>query len=187
MTPSAIHRRRRILDRLKAVAPPGRELPRRDHPHCEGVKDGSIIEFRSVVDAVRCALCGADRHGRAQRRPAARTSYRVSHRHSSRRRCRGSRRRPHGRRRERRGPARRDLRAGSDLFVRRRLPACQVPARLQVADLGPQSLKNIAEPMRAYLLRHGAPAAQKPPQAATRRAASGRAGLRWRPRLLSCF
>jgi hypothetical protein len=32
---------------------------------------------------------------------------------------------------------------------------------------GPQSLKNIAEPMRAYLLRRGAPAAQKPPQAAT--------------------
>ena len=36
-----------------------------------------------------------------------------------------------------------------------------------MADLGPQSLKNIAEPVRAYLLRHGAPAAQKPPQAAT--------------------
>ena len=28
-----------------------------------------------------------------------------------------------------------------------------------MADLGPQSLKNIAEPVRAYLLRHGAPAA----------------------------
>jgi adenylate cyclase len=37
-----------------------------------------------------------------------------------------------------------------------------------VADLGPQSLKNIAEPVRAYLLRHGAPAAQKPPQVATK-------------------
>jgi adenylate cyclase len=46
----------------------------------------------------------------------------------------------------------------------------QVKSRLelQVADLGPQSLKNIAEPVRAYLLRHGAPATQKPPQAATR-------------------
>jgi adenylate cyclase len=37
-----------------------------------------------------------------------------------------------------------------------------------VADLGPQSLKNIAEPVRAYLLRQGAPATQKSPQAATR-------------------
>jgi len=45
----------------------------------------------------------------------------------------------------------------------------QVKSRLalQVADLGPQSLKNIAEPVRAYLLRHGAPAAQKPPEPAT--------------------
>ena len=44
----------------------------------------------------------------------------------------------------------------------------QVKSRLelQVADLGPQSLKNIAEPVRAYLLRHGAPATQKSPQAA---------------------
>ena len=65
------------------------------------------------------------------------------------------------------GPARRDLRAGSDLFVRRRLPACHVPTRASGGDLGPQSLKNIAEPVRAYLLRHGAPAAQKPPQTAT--------------------
>ena len=56
MTLIAIYRRRRMLDRLKAVARPGRELPRRDDPHCEGLKDGSIIEFRSVVDAVRCAL-----------------------------------------------------------------------------------------------------------------------------------
>ena len=29
--------------------------------------DGSIIEFRSVVDAVRCANRSAERHGRAQR------------------------------------------------------------------------------------------------------------------------
>ena len=46
----------------------------------------------------------------------------------------------------------------------------QVKSRLelQVADLGPQSLKNIAEPVHAYLLRQGAPATQKTPQAATR-------------------
>jgi adenylate cyclase len=46
----------------------------------------------------------------------------------------------------------------------------QVKSRLelQVADLGPQNLKNIAEPVRAYLLRHGAPAPQKPPQVAAK-------------------
>ena len=37
-----------------------------------------------------------------------------------------------------------------------------------MTDLGPQSLKNIAEPVRAYLLRHGAPALQKPPQPAAK-------------------
>jgi adenylate cyclase len=46
----------------------------------------------------------------------------------------------------------------------------QVKSRLelQVADLGPQKLKNIAEPVRAYLLRQGAPATQKPPQPAAK-------------------
>src|SRR5271166_5304764 len=46
----------------------------------------------------------------------------------------------------------------------------QVKSRLelQVADLGPQSLTNIAEPVHAYLLRQGAPAAKKSPKAATR-------------------
>jgi len=46
----------------------------------------------------------------------------------------------------------------------------QVKSRLelQVADLGPQSLKNIAEPVRAYLLRQGAPATSKPPQPGTK-------------------
>ena len=45
----------------------------------------------------------------------------------------------------------------------------QVKSRLelQVADLGPQNLKNIAEPVHAYLLRQGAPAAQKSRGAAT--------------------
>ena len=38
-----------------------------------------------------------------------------------------------------------------------------------MADLGPQSLKNIAEPVRAYLLRHGVPVTQKSPRAASRR------------------
>ena len=46
----------------------------------------------------------------------------------------------------------------------------QVKSRLelQVSDLGPQNLKNIAEPVRAYLLRQGAPAPRKSPQAAAK-------------------
>ena len=46
--------------------------------------DGSVIEFRSVVDAVRCAIEVQHAHGRAQRGGAARKAHRVSHRHSSR-------------------------------------------------------------------------------------------------------
>jgi adenylate cyclase len=45
--------------------------------------DGSVIEFRSVVDAVRCTRSAA-RDGRAQRGGAARKAHRVSHRHSPR-------------------------------------------------------------------------------------------------------
>src|SRR4029077_18877359 len=40
--------------------------------------------------------------------------------------------------------------------------------KFQVAALGPQSLKTIAEPVHAYLLRQGAPATQKSPGAATK-------------------
>ena len=47
----------------------------------------------------------------------------------------------------------------------------QVKSRLelQVADLGSQTLKNIAEPVHAYLLRQGPPMTQKAPGAVTKR------------------
>ena len=45
--------------------------------------DGSLVEFRSVVDAVRCA----GRPCRSQRRRAAGASNRVPYRYSSRRCC----------------------------------------------------------------------------------------------------
>ena len=79
----------------------------------------------------------------------------------------------------------------------------QVKSRLelQVADLGPQNLKNIAEPVHVYLVRQGAPGAVKPSKTATNKrrtiyaAAAGLAavvvaagGYAWRagiaPRLL---
>ena len=68
--------------------------------------DGSIIEFRSVVDAVRFTIEVQNEPDRAQRRGARGPADRVPCRHSGRRRGRGSARRPHGRRREyRRSPA----------------------------------------------------------------------------------
>jgi hypothetical protein len=61
----------------------------------------------------------------------------------------------------------RDLRARRDLSVGRRVPAGQVAARASGGGPRASSLKNIAEPVRAYLLRQGAPATQKMLQAAT--------------------
>ena len=126
--------------------------------------DGSIIEFRSVVDAVRCAL--EVQTGMVERNaglaPEKRIEFRIGvHLGDVVEEADG------------------DL-MGDGVNVAARLEGIcepgqvclsedayrQVKSRLhlQVADLGPQSLKNIAEPVRAYLLRHGAPAAQKPPQ-----------------------
>ena len=67
--------------------------------------DGSIIEFRSVVDAVRCAI--EVQNGMIERnsRAAARATHRASRRHSSRRRRRGARWRSNGRRSQYRRPA----------------------------------------------------------------------------------
>jgi adenylate cyclase len=126
--------------------------------------DGSIIEFRSVVDAVRCAI--EVQSGMVERNaglpPERRIEFRVGiHLGDVVEEADG------------------DL-MGDGVNVAARLEGIcepgqiclsedayrQVKSRLelQVADLGPQSLKNIAEPVRAYLLRQGAPAAQKSPQ-----------------------
>jgi adenylate cyclase len=129
--------------------------------------DGSIVEFRSVVDAVRCAL--EVQTGMVERNaglaPEKRIEFRIGiHLGDVVEEADG------------------DL-MGDGVNIAARLEGIcepgqiclsedayrQVKSRLelQVADLGPQSLKNIAEPVRAYLLRHGAPAPQKPPQPAT--------------------
>ena len=128
--------------------------------------DGSILEFRSVVDAVRCAL--EVQTGMVERNaglpPERRIEFRIGiHLGDVVEEADG------------------DL-MGDGVNVAARLEGIcepggvclsedayrQVKSRLelQVADLGPQSLKNIAEPVRAYLLRQGAPATQKLPQPA---------------------
>jgi class 3 adenylate cyclase len=120
--------------------------------------DGSIIEFRSVVDAVRCAI--EVRNGLIERNaglpPERRIEFRVGiHVGDVVEESDG------------------DL-MGDGVNIAARLEGIcepggiclsedayrQVKSRLElrVADLGPQSLKNIAEPVRAYLLRQGAPA-----------------------------
>jgi class 3 adenylate cyclase/TolB-like protein/Tfp pilus assembly protein PilF len=130
--------------------------------------DGSIIEFRSVVDAVRCAI--EVQAGMVERNaglpPEKRIEFRVGiHLGNVVEESDG------------------DL-MGDGVNVAARLEGIcepggvclsedayrQVKSRLelQVADLGPQSLKNIAEPVHAYLLRQGAPATLKSPQPPTR-------------------
>jgi adenylate cyclase len=130
--------------------------------------DGAIIEFRSVVDAVRCAL--EVQSGMVERNaglpPERRIEFRIGiHLGDVVEEADG------------------DL-MGDGVNVAARLEGIcepggiclsedayrQVKSRLelQVADLGPQSLKNIADPVRAYLLRQGAPATQTSTQAATR-------------------
>jgi adenylate cyclase len=128
--------------------------------------DRTIIEFRSVVDAVRCAL--EVQTGMVERNaglpPERRIEFRIGvHLGDVVEEADG------------------DL-MGDGVNIAARLEGIcepgqvclsedayrQVKSRLelQVADLGPQNLKNIAEPVRAYLLRHGPPAPQKPPQPA---------------------
>ena len=138
--------------------------------------DGIITEFRSVVDAVRCAL--EVQTGMVERSaglpPERRIEFRVGiHLGDVVEESDG------------------DL-MGDGVNVAARLEGIcepggiclsedayrQVKSRLelQVADLGPQSLKNIAEPVRAYLLRRGALATAKSPQTATK---TGGVWARW--------
>jgi class 3 adenylate cyclase len=149
--------------------------------------DGSIIEFRSVVDAVRCAI--EVQTGMVERNaglpPERRIEFRVGvHLGDIVEESDG------------------DL-MGDGVNVAARLERIcepgaiclsedayrQVKSRLelQVADLGPQKLKTspsrcaLTSCARARLRRKNRPSRRR------RRAVSGRAGLRWRLRLLSCF
>src|SRR5271167_4069813 len=124
--------------------------------------DGSIIEFRSVVDAVRCAI--EVQNGLAERNaglpPERRIEFRVGiHLGDVVEESDG------------------DL-MGDGVNIAARLEGIakpgaiclsedayrQVKGRLDlaVADLGPTQLKNIAEPIRVYALQVGVPAKAKP-------------------------
>jgi TolB-like protein/Flp pilus assembly protein TadD len=124
--------------------------------------DGILIEFRSVVDAVRCAI--EVQNGMAERNaglpPERRIEFRVGiHLGDVVEESDG------------------DL-MGDGVNIAARLEGIakpgaiclsedayrQVKARLDLAvsDLGEQSLKNIAEPMRVYSLQVGVPARAKP-------------------------
>jgi len=124
--------------------------------------DGSLIEFRSVVDAVRCAI--EVQNGLIERNaglpPERRIEFRVGiHLGDVVEEADG------------------DL-MGDGVNIAARLESIcepgaiclsedayrQVKGRLElaVADLGPTQLKNIAEPIRVYSLQVGAPAVAKP-------------------------
>jgi class 3 adenylate cyclase len=134
--------------------------------------DGSIIEFRSVVDAVRCAI--EVQNGMVERNaglsPERRIEFRVGiHLGDVVEESDG------------------DL-MGDGVNIAARLEGVAKPGAiclsedayrqvkqrldLKVSDLGPTQLKNIAEPMRIYSLEVGPPAQAKlvePPQAAPRK------------------
>ena len=124
--------------------------------------DGSLIEFRSVVDAVRCAI--EVQNGLIERNaglpPERRIEFRVGiHLGDVVEECDG------------------DL-MGDGVNIAARLEGICVPGAiclsedayrqvkgrldLAVADLGPTQLKNIAEPIRVYSLDVGQPAQGKP-------------------------
>jgi len=130
--------------------------------------DGSIIEFRSVVDAVRCAI--EMQTGMVERNaglpPERRIEFRVGvHLGDVVEESDG------------------DL-MGDGVNIAARLEGIcepgaiclsedayrQVKGRLDLAvhDLGPKELKNIAEPIRVYSLEVGKPAQPKPATATTR-------------------
>jgi len=141
--------------------------------------DGSLIEFRSVVDAVRCAI--EVQNGLIERNaglaPERRIEFRVGiHLGDVVEEADG------------------DL-MGDGVNIAARLESVckpgaiclseqaywQVKGRLDLAvnDLGPTQLKNIAEPIRVYSLQVGAPAHLKPaPVPASEKSAPPRNGRR---------
>ena len=107
--------------------------------------DGILIEFRSVVDAVRCAI-EVQNGMRTQCGPTARAPYRIPHRRPFGRRGRGGRRRSDGPTASI-SPRAWKVSAKPGEICLSEDAYRQVKGRLDLAvtDLGPIQLKNIAE------------------------------------------
>jgi adenylate cyclase len=141
--------------------------------------DGSIIEFRSVVDAVRCAI--EVQTGMVERNaglpPEKRIQFRIGiHLGDVVEESDG------------------DI-MGDGVNIAARLENVAKPGAiclseqaywqvkgrldLEVTDLGPTELKNIAQPIRVYSLEVGAPAQTKPAEPAAPAPQKRRLGLAW--------
>src|SRR5271155_5045795 len=140
--------------------------------------DGSIIEFRSVVDAVRCAI--EVQHAMVERNAGVPEDRRIIFRigiHIG----------------DVVEESDGDL-MGDGVNIAARLEGIAAPGaiclsedayrqvkgriELEVSDLGPKELRNIAEPVRVYLLRVGQPAPSKPaPAAASEKSAAPRLSI----------
>ena len=93
------------------------------------IGDGALVEFRSVVEAVRCAIKIQNAMIERNVGNTGRSAYRFPHRHPSRRRRRGERWRSDGRRRQYRGAAGGRRCAGRGLPLRGRLPSGESATR----------------------------------------------------------
>ena len=103
--------------------------------------DGSLVEFRSVVDAVRCAI--EEQNGLIERNSGLPPDRRIEFRVGIHLGGRGERRRFDGRRRQYRRAPRRHLRGGRDLPLRGRL--LQLRGAVD-ADLALQSVEGRLAP-----------------------------------------
>ena len=105
--------------------------------------DGALVEFRSVVDAVRCAI--EVQNAMVERNAGVPADRRIEFRigDSSRRCGRGERRRSYGRRRQYRRAIGRDRAARGNLPFRRRLPAGARAAR-------PRGQRSRRDPAQEY-------------------------------------
>ena len=140
--------------------------------------DGSLVEFRSVVDAVRCAI--EVQNGLIERNaglpPERRIEFRVGIHLGDV--VEESRRRSDGRRRQHRRATGRDRQARRDLSFRGRLSPGERQARPGGHRSRPDAAQEHRKPIRVYSLQVGVPAQAKPATEAKPRRAETAFGAR---------